>query len=100
MFNLFGNSMSAVRAYTRGLMVSAHNVANAETENFKPQRATYSSAPGGGVVVDVQTAQEAPGTDLSEEAVNMISSERAIEANLAVMRHSDKTLGVLIDTVA
>ena len=100
MMDMFNTSSSAVRAYTRGLMVSAHNVANVATDDFQPQRANYSSSPEGGVVVDVETLRDTEGTDLVEESVNMISSERAIEANLAVMRNSDKTLGVLIDIVA
>jgi flagellar basal body rod protein FlgC len=38
-------------------------------------------------------------TDIPTEFVNMASSRRAIEANLAVIRTSDKTLGVLLDIV-
>lgn len=37
--------------------------------------------------------------DIPTEMVNMASSRRAIEANLAVIRASDKTLGVLLDIV-
>ena len=32
--------------------------------------------------------------------VGMTSSERAIQANLAILRASDKTLGVLVDIVS
>ena len=36
---------------------------------------------------------------LLPDAVDLIAREKAIKANLAVIRASDKTLGVLLDTV-
>jgi len=98
MLHIMGNSLSAVRAYSRGLLVTAHNVANVQTKDFKPLDTVYLSRPTGGVTAEVRRSEEV-GVDLAEETVNLISSQRAIQANIAVLRASDKTLGVLLDTV-
>lgn len=96
MADLFQSPMSAVRAHTRSLLVSAHNVANAGTKDFKPLETVMLSQPNGGVAAEVRQSTET-GVDLTQETIDMISSERAIEANIAVMRASDKTLGVILD---
>jgi flagellar basal body rod protein FlgG len=98
MFPVLGSAASAVRAYSRGLLVSAHNIANSVTEDYHPLGVIYESTPTGGVAARVETREEIDGVDLAEETVQMISSQRAIEANLAVARASDKTLGILLDT--
>ncbi len=92
------NAASAVRAHTRGLLVSAHNLANLQTDDFEPSSTVYLSNASGSVQASVApSGAEQP--DIPTEMVNMASSRRAIEANLAVIRASDKTLGVLLDIV-
>lgn len=98
MLEVLANATSAVRAYSRGVLVAAHNIANSITDNYQPQEASYQEAPGGGVVSHVGVRPGVEGVDMAEESVNLASSQRAIEANLAVIRASDKTLGVLLDT--
>ena len=99
MFQAMQNATSAVRALTRGMVVSAHNIANSATEGFHPLEAVLEERPGGGVGVRIETRNDVEGVDLTEETVKMIARETAIKANLAVIRASDKTLGVLLDTV-
>ena len=98
-FNTINSAASAVRAHARSLLVSAHNTANVFTEDFHPQRNVLTENPGGGVSSRIETLEDVDGVSLVEEATNQITSQRAIEANLAVIRNADKTLGVLIDIV-
>lgn len=104
MMPLVSSPLSAIRAFTRGLMVSANNVANSRTSDFRPSDTVYLSQESGGVRAEVTQPPDAPpgpgnGVDLVEETVNQISDHQAIKANMAVIRASDKTLGVLLDTV-
>ncbi|MBN1867834.1 hypothetical protein JW916_11125 [Candidatus Sumerlaeota bacterium] len=100
MLGIINNALSAVRAYTRGVLVASDNIANVATEDYRPLRATFESAPGGGVEVHVDRAPEdVVGVDLAQETVDLISRQRAIEANLKVIHASEKTLGVLLDTI-
>jgi flagellar hook protein FlgE len=92
------NTLSAVRAHTRGLLVSANNLANVQTDDFEPSSTVYLSDASGSVQASV-TPSGSREVDIPTEMVNMASSRRAIEANLAVIRTSDKTLGVLLDIV-
>jgi flagellar basal body rod protein FlgG len=92
------NSLSAVRAHTRGLLTNAHNIANAQTEGFEPQDTVFVSRASGGVRAEVVPSGETE-VDLASEMIEMGSSQRAIEANIAVVRSTNATLGVLIDTL-
>lgn len=94
------NNLSTVRAYTRGLAVSARNVANVQSRDFQPQDTVYVSTPSGSVEAAVRKSGNVGGPDVGKEMVDLASSGRAIQANVAVIRASDKTLGVLLDTVA
>ena len=100
MFPGIQNTVSGMRAYTRGLSVSAGNVANAQSRDFVPSDTVYLSTASGSVEAAVRQSGNADGPDLGKEMVDMVSSGRAIQANAAVLRASDKTLGILLDTVA
>ena len=104
MLPLVASPLSAIRAFTRGLMVSANNVANSQTSDFRPSDTVYLSQEGGGVRAEITQRSETTdgphnGVDLVEETVKQISDHQAIKANMAVLRASDKPLGVLLDTV-
>ncbi len=100
MLNTINNASSAIRAHSRSLLVSAHNTANVFTDDFQPQRNVLTENPGGGVSSRVETVENVDGVSLVEEAINQQTSQRAIEANLAVIRTADKTLGILIDIIS
>jgi flagellar hook protein FlgE len=100
MLGVIGNSLSSIRANTRGFVTNAQNIANIATEDYRPSRTTFESLAGGGVEASVEEASDgAGGVDLAQETIEMISRQRAIEANLKVIQASEKTLGVLIDTI-
>jgi len=88
---LSGRSAAALR-----LDVSAHNVANAETQDFRRQFVQQESQPTGGVASQVARAPE-PGVDLAREMVDQMSASYAFKANLRVIRTNDEMLGSLLD---
>lgn len=109
----FAAALSGVQAGSRVLGVSAHNIANAQTENFKRTRATLEESVAGGVTVSLSkdnrpgpqfftredpfTLREGSNVELEEELVHTLEATHLIEANLASIRTQDKVLGSLLD---
>ena len=116
------SAASAMNALSTGMAAAAHNVANVNTAGFRPQDVTYATGPNDqGVQAQVlppstlpltpldQSAANAAdtflppealnpsGTDISREFVDMISAQRAYEANAVTVRSWDESLGVLLD---
>ncbi len=115
MFAGIASALSGVQAGSRLLGVSAHNIANAQTEDFKRTQATFQESSAGGVVVSL-TQDQRPGpqfstgddplnnrqgsnVDLAEEIVHTLEATRIIEANLASIRAQDNALGSLLDII-
>lgn len=120
---------SAMNAFSSGMAVTAHNVANVNTSGFEPSRAVYSNnADNQGVsfeaalhnagssatrntwaassaVYDVTSglpleATAPSGTDISSEITQMISTQHAYEANAQVVSAGNSMLGTLLDIKA
>lgn len=92
-------SISAMRAADMRLAVSANNVANVFTPDFKASRAiTREQAAGGGV--DVYTVQTDRGTDLGEEMVDQSITSNYAKANGVVIKTSNEMFGTLLDMFA
>ena len=101
---------SALRTETSALNQSAHNVANAQTEDFEAQRVVRRERAAGGVEADYAptygphamlqdddgSLSVASNTDLAEERVAQLGSLRAFQANVAVLRTSDEMLSELV----
>lgn len=125
----FGAPLSALQAFSTGMQVSAHNIANVNTDEFHASRARFAEAEGsrgvtvssiqettqpGGYVqslrptrdaesgrVDAQwRTVEASNTDLAREMVGMISYQRGFQANTAVVRTMEQMQGTLLDMIA
>lgn len=80
--------MSGMMAQERSATASAQNVANAQTPGYDKRETTFKST-GGGVEADVSPSGNpdpngGSNVDLSEEAMNLISSEISYKANAAV----------------
>jgi flagellar basal-body rod protein FlgC len=115
MFLGFASALSGIQAGSRLLGTSAHNIANAQTENFKRTRAAFEDSSGGGVIVslstetrpspqlpsgdDTFTFREGSNVELEEELVNTLEATNLIEANLASLRTQDRVLGTLLDII-
>ena len=106
--------LTAFNAYGTGLGVSAHNLANVLTTNFRAGGTTYADLPGtSGVAASTSTSLAArsakqplgtPGaaftpsnTDVAKEMVNMIATSRTYQANAKIVSTADSLLGMVID---
>ena len=111
------SNLSALRAFGEKTAVTANNVANVESEGFKKSRALLKEGAGGNVEVDI-LGIETPGegkievtedeikerersnVDLAEELTETILTRSGYEANAAVVRTRDETLGTLLDILS
>ena len=76
--------------------VSAHNIANQQTPDFRRQRLTSASASDGGVTTAVDQVAVA-GQALESDVVAQLAAKHAFLANLAVFRTSDAMAGRLLN---
>lgn len=115
MISAIHTALSGLSAFGKQLEVSAHNVANLNTDGFKSSRTEFVEVQDGGVLPVVQkdnsagptvlkdTAQgprqvELSNVDLGQEAVSQIIAQRGFEANLRTLKTADAMLGSILDT--
>ena len=108
------STISALRANKTILGVTANNIANANTDEFKKSRAILKEGANGDVVVDINRVntpghryqelegdqlveKESSNVDLEEELPEMMITQRTYEANLKVLQTRDNMLGSLLD---
>jgi flagellar hook protein FlgE len=89
-------ALSGMAAAQTQVAVAAHNVANANTPDFKRQQVNLRAQPQGGVQADVVTSA-VPGADLATDVVSQLQAKNAFIANLAVFKTQDKMAGALLD---
>ncbi len=110
------NNLSAVNAFDKKMQVTANNIANVNTNEFKKSRADLSEGENGGVKVDISQV-ETPGypteeligddlvetqtsnVDLAEEFGESIVTQNAYNANLKVVKTQEEMLGSLLDII-
>lgn len=110
------NNTSALQAFTRQMNVSANNLANSLSDEFKSSTAYNTEGKNGGVTTHIAKSQEAgplvedplkndgslkelSNTDIAKEMVTQISAQHGFDANAKVISAYDDTLGSLIDTL-
>lgn len=108
------NNLSALNAFDKKMQVTANNVANVNTDEFKKSRAVLSEGENGGVKVDVHkvdtpgypteriqndelVATETSNVDIAEEFGESIVTQNAYNANLKMVKTQDEMLGSLLD---
>jgi flagellar basal-body rod protein FlgC len=96
-------SVSAMQASTLRMDISAHDVANINTPGFSQSRPVQTSLKPGTEISAIQK-MESPSpdfsaTDLAEERVEQIKSEKDFAANAAVIKTQDKMLGEVVNLV-
>jgi flagellar basal body rod protein FlgG len=100
---------NALQHETQRFSRSAHNVANVNTAGFdatQSHRSTSADSPANygrdGAQLQASDAAETPfsNTDLAEERVTQLSSLRALQANIAMLRTADQMLGELVSRKA
>ena len=115
MFIGFAMALSGIQAGGRLLGASTHNIANAQTDNFKRTQTTLEESSAGGVIVSLSrdnrpgpqlptgddpfTFRQGSNVDLEEELIHTLEATSIIEANLASIRTQDKVLGSLLDVL-
>jgi flagellar hook protein FlgE len=108
-------SLSALSAFVTQLEVTANNLANSTTTDFKKQRVDFIEASPSGVSVTIRSI-DAPGMELpadesnpgvhetsnvvvEEELANLITTRHMYGANLAVIKTEEEMEEHLIDIV-
>ena len=108
------STLSALQAYKKSMGVTANNIANVNTEEFKKSRATMKEGVNGSVEVEVSkvntpghryqeiegdqmVAKETSNVNLEEELPDLMITQRTYEANLKVLQTKDKMLGATLD---
>ena len=110
------SNVSALQAFSKQMSVSANNVANALTDDFKKSRAINSEGSNGGVETTI-TKIDTPGplvddpfsvsdelkelsnTDIAEELTNQIMAQQGFDANANVIKTYEETIGSLLDLI-
>ena len=116
MISPLNSAISALQAHVKKLGVTAHNIANVNTEGYKKYRATMEEDAFGGVRVNIRrvetpghpyeiledgqpTTKETSNVDLTQEIPNLMIARRGYEANIKTIQTEEKMLGTLLDIV-
>jgi len=114
MISPVNSTLSALQAYKKSMGVTANNIANVNTDEFKKSRATMKEGVNGNVEVDVakvntpghrfqelegnqMVEKETSNVNLEEELPDLMLTQRTYEANLKVLQTHDKMLGTALD---
>jgi flagellar hook protein FlgE len=110
------STLSALKAFGDKMGVTANNIANAESEGFKKNRATLTEDPEKNVTVNITrsdtpgpvtvdttsgqlTEKEQSNVDLAEEIPQTVVVQRGYEANLSTLKTQDEMLKSVIDII-
>lgn len=114
MFGAIHSALSGLAAFSTYLAVTAHNVANINTNGFKKSRTELVAMETGGVLPVVQKDKSAgpsilnntgygpaqlelSNVDLGEGTVNQILAQQGFEANISTLKTADDMLGTILD---
>lgn len=110
------SNISALQAFSKQMAVSANNVANALSDDFKKSRAINTEGENGQVKTTI-TKMDAPGplvadplsetgklkelsdTDIAEELTNQMIIKQEFAANTKVIKTNEETVGTLLDLI-
>lgn len=116
MISSIQSNVSGMQAFSRQMAVSADNVANAFSDDFKKSRVIHQEGVNGqvrtivskvntpGPLVDDPTSEtgelkELSNTDLTEEMTGQITASHGFKANAKVIATHEETLGTLLDII-
>jgi flagellar hook protein FlgE len=105
--------LSGLQAFQQALDVTGNNVANVDTNGFKPQQVQFQSIANGvsvnAVAPGTSSSATAPqslsasapsGTDLVAETVNSLQYKYGFDMSAQVVKTADETLGTLVNIQA
>ena len=116
MITSVNSNVSALQAFSKQVAVSANNVANALSDDFKKSRAINTGGENGqvqtvitkintpGPLVDdplstTGALKELSNTDIAEEMTNQIIASQGYKANTKVIKTYEETMGSLLDLI-
>ena len=116
MISSVNSTISALQANRTRMGVTANNIANVNTDEFKKSRVIQKEGVAGDIQVDLNRVnspghryqalednqmveKESSNVNLEEELPEMMVTQRTYEANLKVLQTHDEMLGSLLDTV-
>jgi flagellar hook protein FlgE len=91
-------SGNALQAFGTSQQVTANNLANLNTDDFKASRAVFQENAGGGVTATAAKTRDT--VDISREATNLITNTQGFKANLAVLKTADEMTRQLLNIKA
>jgi flagellar basal-body rod protein FlgC len=116
MSNAIGAALSALGAFGKKINVTAHNIANMNTEGFKKSRAILQDADPSGVTVSISQVdtpgfpipatdgttemKESSNVDLGEEIINLQITKHAFIANFKTIEAEEAMVGAIFDIFA
>jgi flagellar hook protein FlgE len=114
MIGAIQSTLSGLAAFSIHIGVTAHNVANVNTDGFKKSRTEFVAEESGGVRSVIRQNEisgptilndagngpvqlELSNVDLGEETFNRIIGQQGFEANLRALKTADDMLGHILD---
>lgn len=98
MSNISSISGNALLAFSTSQQVTAHNVANLNTDGFKISRVTFQENGTNGVSANVSGTEDS--VDISREAIQLLSNKNGFKANLNMLKADDEIKKQLINIKA
>jgi len=95
-----GIALSGMQSATTRVAVSAHNVANLLSQDFRPQRAEQTSQAGGGSRATLSQASTPEPVSLTREIVGQIQATTQYSASARVFAVGAEMRGQLLDILA
>lgn len=92
-----GIALSGMQSAQTRVAVSAHNVANLLTEDFRPQRAVQTSLASGGSEARVERRPDPAPVSLAREVVGQIQASTQYSASARVFAVGAEMRGTLLD---
>ena len=92
-----GTALSGMQSAQARVGVSAHNVANLLTKDFRPQRAVQTSLPSGGSVARGEQARSPEPVSIAREVVGQMQASTQYSASARIFQVGSEMRGQLID---
>jgi flagellar hook protein FlgE len=98
--NIYNASLTSLNAYGTLLNNTANNVANINTDNYRPLETTMQDSTLSCVTATTSRNENGDRVDLSKEAVNLIIAETGFKASIDVLKTAQKMQKSVIDIIA
>ena len=97
------NNVSSMQAHQQMMNTSANNVANVNTDGFRPSDTRMTSGAGDSVIAQNPLGDDTgllkSQTDLSKEMPDQIVAEKGNAVNVSAIKTQDEMMGSLLDLI-